>query len=84
MENERNQKMSETEFRNLTHGEKIKGPDGTIYVVHNNHRSGEGMIVAVRSVVIPYRHSRDWKRVGNLKNMLVPGTYQVTIDKKVD
>ncbi len=76
--------MTENEFCNLTHGEKVKGPDGTIYIVHNNHHAGEGMIVAVRSVVIPYRHSRDWKRVSKIKNMLVPGTYQVTIDRKID
>lgn len=76
--------MTETEFKNLTHGEKIKGPDGSIYIVHNNHRSGEGMIVAVRSMIIPYYYSRDWKRVSKIRNLLVPGTYQVTIDKKID
>ena len=76
--------MTEKELRDLAHGEKIKGPDGSTYIIHNNHRSGEGMVVAVRSVIIPYRHGKDWKRVSKLKNTLVPGTYQVTIDKKLD
>ena len=76
--------MLEKEFRALTHGEKIKGPDGTNYIVHNNHRSGAGMVVATRSVVISYDEAYKWKRVSKIKNLLVPGTYQVTIDKKID
>ena len=75
--------MTENELRELTHGEKIKGPDGTIYIVHNNYRSGEGFVVAIRSTVISYRNGRCWKRIGKLKNTLVPGTYQVTIDRKI-
>lgn len=76
--------MNENEMRELKHGEKIKGPDGTIYIVHNNHHSGEGIVVATRSVVIPHKHARCWNRVGRkLKLNLEPGVYQVTVDKKI-
>ena len=76
--------MIKNEFGSLGHGEKIKGPDGTIYIVHNNCRLGGGVVVATRSVVIPYQHCRDWKRVSKFKDSLVPGIYQVTIEKKLD
>lgn len=75
--------MTHNEMKDLGHGEKIKGPDGTIYIVHNNHRSGEGMIVAVRSMIIPYNECNLWKKVGSFDCVIEPGTYQVTIDKKI-
>ena len=76
--------MTGNEFRELTHGDKIKGPDGTIYIVHNNHRSGEGMIVATRSMVIPYKDSVVWKRVSGIGITIAPGVYEVTINKKIN
>lgn len=71
-------------MKDLNHGEKIKGPDGTIYIVHNNHRSGEGMLVAVRSIVIPYAECNMWKQIGSFITEIGPGIYEVTINKKIN
>lgn len=76
--------MLQNEMRDLEHGQKIKGPDGTIYIVHNNYTSGEGMIVATRSVVILYKAYRDWKKIGIFDTTINPGIYEVIISKKLD
>lgn len=76
--------MIYSEMGNLKRGQEIKGPDGTNYIIHHNHTSGEGMIVATRSVVIPHKALRDWEKVGTFDATIGPGTYIVTFDKKLD
>lgn len=79
--------MTSDEFRALSHGDKINGPDGLNFIVHNNHRSGQGMVVVVRTVVIFSRDCRLWnvtKKKPQAEVKFGPGTYRVTIDKKID
>ena len=75
--------MKNLEFRTLKHGDKIQGLDGLNFIVHNNHRSGSGMIVAVRTEVIRTIDCADWKIIRKLDLNLACGTYQVTIDKQI-
>jgi hypothetical protein len=78
--------MTSKEFRELQHGDKIRREDGTNFIVHNNHRSGPGMVVGVRTEVIQSRDCKDWNLVRRPKvNFVgVPGTYEVNIIRKVD
>ena len=80
--------MTNDEFRNLQHGDKIYGPagldNGLNFIVHNNHRSGPGMIVIVRTEVIPARDCHKWHIVKKQVPLnLGVGVYQVTIDKRI-
>ena len=78
--------MTNTEFRELQHGDKICGPDGLNFIVHNNHRSGLGMVVAVRTQVIHGRFCGEWSIVRihkPVKMVLAEGTYQVQIVGKI-
>jgi len=81
--------MTSEEFRNLQHGDKINGnsPGELNFIVHNNHRSGEGMVVAARTEVIRSRDCEDWaivRKKPQLQTTIGPGMYVVTIDKKID
>ncbi len=75
--------MKNDEFRNLKHGDKIQSPDGLNFIVHNNHRSGSGMVVVVRTEVIRTVDCSDWKIIRKLDLNIGCGTYQVTIDKQI-
>ena len=75
--------MKNEEFRNLKHGDKIQGRDGLNFIVHNNHRSGSGMVVAVRTEVIRTVDCGDWKIIKKLDLSIGYGTFQVTIDKQI-
>ena len=76
--------MKNDDFRNLKHGDKIQGPDGLNFIVHNNHRSGSGMVVAVRTEVIRTIDCADWRIIKKLDLNIACGTYQVTIDKQIN
>lgn len=80
--------MTEQEFRNLQHGDKIYGPDGLNnglnFIVHNNRHSGPGMIVVVRTEVIFAKDCHKWSITKKQVPLnLVTGIYQVTIDKRI-
>lgn len=78
--------MTQDEFRNLQHGDKINGPDGLNFIVHNNYRSSSGMVIVVRTDVIFGRDCHKWHIVKKKPQAMVnfgPGTYQVTIDKQI-
>lgn len=75
--------MKSEEFRDLSHGDKIQGPSGMNFIVHNNRKSGEGMVVVVRTEVIPTKECSYWKLVRKHKMEIAAGTYQVTIDRQI-
>lgn len=79
--------MTNEEFRNLQHGKKIVGPDGLSFIVHNNHRSGIGIVVAVRTALIYSRHCGDWQIVRKHKPVdiaLADGIYEVQVVRRID
>ena len=78
--------MTEHEFRNLEHGDKIVCPKtGANYIVHNIHRTDGGMSVAIRTAVIRGFERRNWKVIRSpVMFSLVPGHYEVTINRKID
>lgn len=74
--------MTSREFRDLKHGDKIRQPGCKPFIVHNNHRSGGGMVVAVRTEVIPDQDYRLWEKVTGynpIGMVLKCGTYTVRI-----
>lgn len=80
--------MTQKEFRNLQHGDKINGPsglnNGLNFIIHNNYRSGPGMVIVVRTEVLFAKDCHKWhvtKKQAPLN--LVAGVYQVTIDKQI-
>ena len=80
--------MTQQEFRDLQHGDKIHGPiglnNGLNFIVHNNYRSGTGMVVVVRTQVIHARDCHKWHITKKQMPLnLVAGVYQVTIDKRI-
>jgi len=79
--------MTQQEFRDLQHGDKINGPhglnNGLNFIVHNNHHSGPGMIVIVRTEVIYARDCHKWSITKKVPLNLLAGVYQVTIDKRI-
>lgn len=86
--------MTNQEFRNLQHGDKISRKDvthngrkGMKYVVHNNHRSGTGMVVAVRTEVIRACDYWAWsiiKKHEPINMPLAAGTYEVQVVRRID
>lgn len=81
--------MTSDEFRNLQHGDKINGPNGLNnglnFIVHNNYRSGTRMVVVVRTEVLFVKDCHKWHATKKqIPLNLVAGTYQVTIDKRID
>jgi len=79
--------MTEQEFRNLQHGDKINGLDGLNFIVHNHYRSSPEMIVVVRTEIIYAKDHYKWhiaKKQTPLNLIAVAaGIYQVTIDKRI-
>ena len=80
--------MTNIEFRDLQHGDKINGPaglnNGLNFIIHNNHRSGPDMIVVVRTEVIHVRDCHKWHIIKKQMPVnLLAGIYQVTIDKRI-
>ena len=77
--------MTSEEFRNLQHGDKINGPSGLNFIVHNNYRSGQGMVIVARTEVIFTPDCRKWSITKKrIPLSLLAGIYQVTIDKRID
>lgn len=79
--------MTSKEFRELQHGDKINSPDGLNFIVHNNHRSGSGMVVAVRTQVIHSRYCAGWsitKKHVPVNIQLADGIYEVQVVRKID
>lgn len=81
--------MTENEFRNLQHGDKINGPhglnNGLDLIVHTNYRSDSGVIIVVRTEIIFVKDCRKWRITKKQVPLnLVAGVYQVTVDKRID
>ena len=79
--------MTSEEFRNLQHGDKINSPSDLNFIVHNNHRSGSGQVMAVRSLVIPYREASFWsitKKHRSVNMTIADGIYEVQIVRRID
>ncbi|MCK5611631.1 hypothetical protein KAR91_57705 [Candidatus Pacearchaeota archaeon] len=79
--------MTSKEFRELQHGDKINSPDGLNFIVHNNHRSGNGMVVTVRTEIIYSRFCSDWsitKKHTPVNIQLTDGIYEVQVVRRIE
>jgi len=80
--------MTNEEFRSLQHGDKIKQRGCRAMIVHNNHKSGSGIVVAVRTEVIRTVDSEDWEivRKFNPIKMSLPcgGVYEARIVRRIE
>ena len=78
--------MTEKQMRNLDIGQQIEFK-GQRYVVHNVWLS-KHIVVATRSVVIPFEQCFSVKKYSDppatLELVLSGGTYEVTVNRKVD
>ena len=78
-------KMTEKEFENLKHGEKVRQPGGQAFMVHNNYRSAD-MVVVVRTEIISRRSRDSWTVLSQAKPepvVILAGRYEVQIVSKL-
>ncbi len=79
--------MTSQEFRELQHQDKICSLNGVNFIVHNNHRAGPAIVVAVRTEVIYSRYCHNWsitKKYRPTKIVMADGTYEVQIVRRID
>ena len=78
--------MTQNEFRNLQRGDKVNGLSGLNFIVHNNYRSGPGMVIVVRTEILFAKDCHKWRITRKqmpINLNLTSGIYQVTIDKRI-